>query len=85
MFYMCCCRAGVSRQFCSSEGSSKRKRKHLFSALLLFNEHSELADITALQPWEPKAGASWGPREVIRRKHDINFLGGAKGIFYFIF
>lgn len=75
----------MSRQFCSSEGSSKRERKHLFCALLLFNEHSELADITALQPWALKAGAGWGPREVIHRKHHINLLGGAKGVFSFIF
>lgn len=62
-----------------------KEEENIFFTLLLFSEHFELADIAALQPWELKAGASWGLREVIHKKHNINFLGGAKGIFKIIF
>jgi len=44
----------IRGQFYRSEGSSKREKKHFFTALLLFNEHFE----RALQPGELKAGAS---------------------------
>lgn len=51
-----------------------KEKENIGFALLLFSERFELADITALQPRELKAGAGWGLREVIRKKHDINFL-----------
>lgn len=55
-------------QFRRSEGFSSSRRKHLFSALLLLGEHLDLADITALQPWELKAGATGGLTELIPEK-----------------